>query len=44
VTPVAELEPVELSGAVISRATLHNFDMIKKLDIRIGDAVWLQRS
>ena len=44
VTPVAELEPVELSWAVISRATLHNFDMIKKLDIRIGDAVWIQRS
>ena len=44
ITPVAELEPVKLSWAVLSRATLHNFDFISKHDIRRGDHVWLQRS
>ena len=44
VTPVAELEPVEIDGARISRATLHNFDEIKKKDIRLGDKVVLIRS
>ncbi|AWI34253.1 NAD-dependent DNA ligase LigA [Helicobacter apodemus] len=44
VTPVAILEPVKLEGAKVSRATLHNFDEIKKKDIRINDTVILIRS
>ena len=44
ITPVAELEPVVLSGATLSRASLHNFDFIAELDIRLGDKVWIQRS
>jgi len=43
-TPVAELEPVELAGSVISRATLHNADQIARQDIRIGDRVWLVKA
>lgn len=44
ITPVAELEPVEIEGATITRATLHNFDEIKRKDIRIGDNVLIIRS
>lgn len=44
ITPVAELEPVLLEGAKISRATLHNFDEIHKKDIQINDQVVLIRS
>jgi len=44
VTPVAVLEPVELAGATISRATLHNQDEIEKKDIRIGDLVLIERA
>ena len=43
-TPVAELQPVELAGSVISRATLHNADQIADQDIRIGDHVWLVKA
>jgi len=43
-TPVAELEPVKLSGITISRATLHNEDEIQRKDIRIGDFVLIERS
>ncbi|MCR5307663.1 MAG: NAD-dependent DNA ligase LigA [bacterium] len=44
ITPVAELEPVEVMGSVISRATLHNEDYIKSRDIRIGDYVKLRKA
>lgn len=43
VTPVAELEPVFLSGSTISRATLHNYDEIQRKDIRIGDKVIIEK-
>ena len=43
-TPVAILEPVYISGAMISGATLHNFDELKRKDIRIGDTVLVERS
>ncbi len=44
ITPVANLDPVQLSGAMISKATLHNFDFIADNDIRVGDFVRVQRS
>jgi len=44
ITPVAEVEPVEVEGAMISRATLHNFDEIERKGLRVGDAVILIRS
>jgi len=43
-TPVAVLEPVELSGSTISRATLHNEDEIKRKDIRVGDTVFIEKA
>ena len=44
VTPVANLEPVDIDGAIVEKATLHNFDEIEKMDLRIGDEVVLIRS
>ena len=43
VTPVANLEPVLLSGTVVKRATLHNADIINNLDLHIGDAVYVEK-
>ena len=43
-TPVARLKPVNIGGALVSNASLHNYDDIQKKDIRIGDAVWVQRA
>ncbi|UCD89895.1 MAG: NAD-dependent DNA ligase LigA [Desulfobacterales bacterium] len=44
VTPVAHLDPVNIGGAMVSRATLHNEDEIIRKDIRIGDSVLVQRA
>ncbi len=43
ITPVAEVEPIELSGAVITFASLANYDLIKKMDLNIGDIVKISR-
>ncbi|MBZ4684234.1 MAG: ligase, NAD-dependent [Fusobacteriales bacterium] len=44
VTPVAELEEVELSGSMIKRASLHNFEEIERKDIKIGDTVFIEKA
>jgi len=44
ITPVAELEPVQLSGTTVSRATLHNFEEIARKDIRVGDWVTVEKA
>jgi DNA ligase (NAD+) len=43
ITPVANLEPVQLAGTIVKRASLHNADQIEKLDIRIGDQVFVEK-
>ncbi len=43
-TPVAVLDPVELAGTTVSRASLHNGDVIAQLDVRIGDTVFIQKA
>ena len=44
ITPVANFKPVQLAGSTVSRATLHNFDEIKRLDLRIGDTVLIKKA
>ncbi|MGA9325036.1 MAG: NAD-dependent DNA ligase LigA [Salegentibacter sp.] len=43
ITPVANLEPVQLAGTVVKRASLHNADQIEKLDVREGDTVFVEK-
>lgn len=44
ITPVAQLRPVRIDGSLVSRATLHNEDNIKQLDVRVGDTVILHKA
>jgi len=44
VTPVVNLSPVQLSGTTVKRATLHNFAEVERLDIRLGDSVWVEKA
>jgi len=43
ITPVANLQPVELAGTIVKRASLHNADQIEKLDVRVGDWVYVEK-
>jgi DNA ligase (NAD+) len=43
ITPVANLEPVQLGGTIVKRASLHNADIIEKLDVRINDYVFVEK-
>mgnify|MGYP003624426563 CR=1 FL=1 len=43
ITPVANLEPVQLAGTIVKRASLHNADQIEKLDVRVGDNVYVEK-
>src|SRR5262249_54191069 len=44
ITPVAQLEPVQLAGTTVSRASLHNSDEMKRLDVKRGDYVFIEKS
>ena len=43
ITPVANLEPIALAGTIVKRASLHNADQIEKLDVRLGDTVFVEK-
>tara|TARA_Y100000589_G_scaffold61983_1_gene53203 strand:+ start:3365 stop:5356 length:1992 start_codon:yes stop_codon:yes gene_type:complete len=43
ITPVAILEPIKIAGTIVKRASLHNLDQINKLDVRIGDTVYVEK-
>lgn len=43
ITPVANLRPVQLAGTIVKRASLHNADQIEKLDVRVGDSVFVEK-
>jgi len=43
ITPVANLEPVQLAGTTVKRASIHNADQIAKLDLRINDTVFVEK-
>ncbi|MCK4753112.1 MAG: NAD-dependent DNA ligase LigA [Planctomycetes bacterium] len=43
-TPVANLSPVQLAGTVVKRASIHNFDQVKRLDVRAGDTVIIEKA
>ena len=43
ITPVANLKPVQLAGTTVKRASLHNADVIEKLDVRVGDTVFVEK-
>jgi DNA ligase (NAD+) len=43
-TPVAQMDPVELGGTTVMRASLHNADIIRDLDVRVGDRVFIQKA
>jgi len=44
ITPVANLEPVQLAGTTVKRATLHNFDQVRRLDLHVGDTVTVEKA
>ena len=44
ITPVADLEPVELAGTIVSRASLHNAEEIERKDVRVGDVVVVEKA
>lgn len=44
ITPVANMTPVQLAGTIVKRASLHNFDEIKRLDVRVGDQVIIEKA
>lgn len=44
ITPIAILEPVQLGGSTVARASLHNFDEVGRLDVRVGDRVYIKKA
>jgi len=44
ITPIAVLDPVQLGGSTVARASLHNFDEVGRLDVRIGDRVYIKKA
>ncbi len=44
ITPVAHFDPVKLAGTTVSNATLHNFDQVARLDVRVGDSIFVEKA